>query len=168
MSIHARFKQLFLHQMELKQKDIAALLGLSNQSISMYLRGHTPIALSIQELVLQKVENLNPEWWFEGKGPIWHSKPGPAPLMELQEPEVGYGIQKKVIERGGDKASAQTDLESIMVMLARVYAELSVLNQKVATLEASLKQERTQNRELLTQNRELINRLSGSTPKAPE
>jgi hypothetical protein len=38
----------------------------------------------------------------------------------------------------------------------------------VATLEGSLKQERAQNRELLTQNRELINRLSGSTPKAPE
>jgi transcriptional regulator with XRE-family HTH domain len=168
MSILDRFKKLFVDELKMNQTEIAKIFGITPQAVSKWLRGHAQISLAYQHMVVNKVENLNKDWWFEGKGPIWHSKPGPAPLMELQEPEVGYGIQSKVIERGGDKASAQTDLESIMVMLARVYAELSVLNQKVATLEASLKQERTQNRELLTQNRELINRLSGSTPKAPE
>lgn len=49
------------------QKQLAERLGLTQQSISLYMQGKRPIS-KLLALALAFTDKVNPEWLLEGKG----------------------------------------------------------------------------------------------------
>jgi len=55
------------------QKELADRLGITQQSVSLYIQGKRPIS-KLLALALAHTDNVNPEWLLDGEAPKYLGK----------------------------------------------------------------------------------------------